>query len=60
MQRREFLGTLGSAAVSAQTQPARPNVIIFLTDDLAHADLGFTGADYIKTPNIDALAASGM
>jgi arylsulfatase A-like enzyme len=59
MQRREFLGTLGSAAVTAQTQPARPNVIIFLADDLAYADLGCTGADYIKTPNIDALAKSG-
>jgi arylsulfatase A-like enzyme len=59
MNRRHFLGSVAATATMSQAQPARPNVIIFLADDLAYADLGCTGADYIKTPNIDALAKSG-
>ncbi len=39
----------------------RPNIVLFYTDDHGHADLGIQGvvAD-IKTPNIDALARSGV
>jgi arylsulfatase A-like enzyme len=38
----------------------RPNIIVFYTDDHGHADLGAQGAvKDIKTPNVDALAASG-
>lgn len=39
--------------------PARPNFILFLTDDHGYHDLGCQGARDLKTPNIDALAASG-
>jgi arylsulfatase A-like enzyme len=59
MNRRHFLGSVAATATMSQAQPARPNVIIFLADDLAYADLGCTGADYIKTPNIDALGKAG-
>ena len=48
-----------AATAAAQTPRARPNVIIVLADDLGYADLGWTGADYIKTPSIDARAKSG-
>jgi arylsulfatase A-like enzyme len=46
----------------AQQQPAdtdRPNVIIFLADDLGWADVGFRDSE-IDTPNIDRLAREGM
>ena len=38
---------------------AKPNIIVFLVDDLGIADLGCFGNDTIKTPNIDQLAEEG-
>lgn len=37
-----------------------PNVVIILLDDLGYADMGCFGADKIKTPNMDRMAAEGM
>src|SRR5258708_894918 len=60
--RRDFLWS-AAAATSAMAQrsgPSRkPNLIIFLADDLGCHDIGAWGATDLKTPNIDALAASG-
>ena len=39
----------------------RPNIIVFYTDDHDHADLSCQRVlDDIRTPNIDALAKSGV
>jgi arylsulfatase A-like enzyme len=38
----------------------KPNIIIFLADDLGYGDLGCYGSERFETPNIDALAAGGM
>lgn len=38
----------------------KPNIVIFIADDLNQQDLGCYGNKDVKTPNIDALAASGM
>jgi arylsulfatase A-like enzyme len=37
----------------------RPNIVLIMADDLGFADLGCYGAE-IETPNLDALASSGM
>ena len=37
-----------------------PNIVLILTDDQGYGDLGAYGATYVATPNIDALAASGV
>lgn len=37
----------------------RPNIILLVGDDQGYPYFGFMGADYVQTPNMDALAASG-
>ena len=39
---------------------AKPNIVYILADDLGFAELGCNGSDRYKTPNIDALANSGV
>jgi len=38
----------------------RPNILFFLVDDMGWADIAVNGSTFHETPNIDALAASGM
>lgn len=38
----------------------RPNIIIFIADDISYNDFGCYGHPVIKTPNIDRLAANGL
>ncbi len=40
--------------------PAKPNIIYILADDLGYAELGAYGQEKIETPNIDALAKNGL
>lgn len=41
-------------------QEKQPNVIVILVDDAGYIDFGFMGSEDLPTPNIDALANSGM
>jgi hypothetical protein len=51
-----WLTAIGPAA--AQT-PARPNIVLIVSDDQGWKDVGFHGSD-IATPNLDKLAAGGV
>jgi len=72
--RRQFLKTLGTAAVSASVLPgltgirchpfkgsarSRPNIVIIMADDLGWADVGYYGGR-ISTPHLDRLAQEGV
>src|SRR5260370_36224738 len=58
--RRARVSAAAAGAMAQTRGPARkPNFIIFLADDLGCHALGAWGAPDLKTPNIDALAASG-
>lgn len=51
------LAVVPPAQSSAATQR---NFVFILVDDLGCKDLGYEGSEFHETPNIDALAASGM
>lgn len=38
----------------------KPNILFIVGDDMGYADVGFHGCKDIPTPNLDALAASGV
>lgn len=47
-------------AVAAFAQPAKPNIIFILADDLGYGELGSYGQKLIQTPHLDRLASEGM
>lgn len=58
LSRRQFLA--GAAALPLAAADSRPNILIFLTDDLGAGDIGPYGAPDIQTPNLDRLARQGV
>jgi arylsulfatase A-like enzyme len=53
-----FILELFGLKISAQS--IKPNVIIFIADDVSFDDLGCYGNKQVQTPNIDKLAAAGI
>jgi arylsulfatase A len=45
---------------STEIKNTTPNIIILFADDLGYGDLGVYGHPTIRTPNLDAMAATGM
>lgn len=45
--------------LAEQTAGDKPNIVVILVDDMGFSDIGCYGSE-IPTPNIDALAASGV
>ncbi|MCX8038734.1 MAG: sulfatase-like hydrolase/transferase [Candidatus Sumerlaeia bacterium] len=69
LNRREmvkFVGWLGAgAAASSLPLPAaesarKPNIVLILADDYGLDGVGCYGSDQFKTPNLDALAQTGL
>lgn len=68
--RRDFIKGAAAATVACGAYPSvvraedttkrKPNVVILFIDDLGYGDLACFGNQQIPTPNIDALAASGV
>jgi arylsulfatase A-like enzyme len=53
------LPLLGAAEPSGSGVPRRPNVIVIFTDDQTFRGIGYENPE-VKTPRLDALAASGQ
>ena len=50
---------LQDAALSQDhSKRQQPNIVFILSDDLGHADVGFTNGN-IETPNLDKMASEG-
>lgn len=47
------------ATIASATEPARPNIVVILADDMGFSDAGCYGGE-IQTPNLDRLAAGGL
>lgn len=58
-----LLGMLLAAGATGRgiaAEATKPNVIVFLSDDVGWPELGFQGGKEIPTPNIDAIAKNGV
>ncbi|MBQ0077164.1 MAG: sulfatase [Bacteroidales bacterium] len=49
-----------NAYCAEKSDPAKPNVVFILIDDMGWCDLGCYGSEFYETPNIDALAGQGV
>ena len=61
MRRTLLLATLACAALRlSAAEPAKPNLVIFLTDDHSLLDSAVYGAKDVRTPNMTRLASAGL
>lgn len=54
------LSALSSGGVAPTAEPARPNILLILTDDQRFDAVGYRGHPFLKTPHLDRLAADGV
>ena len=54
------VATFGLCTGFAAESGRRPNIVIFLSDDMGWTQLGLNGGKEIPTPNIDRLAREGL
>ena len=69
MDRREFmkaagaglcLAVMGSLSASGKSRSKKPNIILCMADDQGWGDVAYNGHPVLKTPNLDAMAASSL
>ncbi len=55
-----FVLLIASLCLISSAPAARPNFILFITDDISQQDIGCYGDAAAKTPNLDQMAAEGI
>ena len=61
MKKQFFTLTIIISLLFSCTKPIeKPNIVIFIADDVSWDDLGCYGNEFVKTPNIDNLADNGL
>ncbi len=50
---------LRAAEATTRAATEKPNVVLIVTDDMGYADMSCQGAEDIRTPNLDRMAAEG-
>ena len=57
-----LITSCGAPADNSEKEEAKPlpNIVLLVGDDQGYPYFGFMGADYVQTPNMDKLAASGV
>ena len=67
LSRRGMLSALAGAILPespprarAAGKAPRPNIVVFLSDDMGWDQVGFNGGKEVPTPNIDAIAREGV
>ena len=51
---------IGLVSVADAQRKDAPNIVLIMADDLGYGDFSSYGAQKVKTPAVDALAAGGM
>ena len=57
---KRVLGVAALVLAGSALADTRPNVILLMADDMGWAQTGYYGYPHMKTPNLDAMAASGL
>ena len=55
-----LVAVLTLAAAQAQTEPARPNIILIMPDDAGYGDYACLGSPIMRTPSVDAFKQEGL
>jgi arylsulfatase A-like enzyme len=56
---KNLLACITIAWCTSAFAATRPNIVVFVADDLGWRDLGYAGSTFYESPNIDSLAARG-